>query len=258
MVRSWMSALCCALIGCSAPPPPFPDMQAGEIGRVTKIIDGDGLVLDSGQSVRLISITAPVLSPRDRPPEPFSGESARILEDLALGRRVKLFYPGLTRDRYDRALAHVMTVDASGSPIWLNREMIARGAARVRLYGSTAALGQDLLALEAEARAEQRGLWALPDYQVQAADQLAPDRIGFLFISATLDEMTLPAEVPDERYPPACLLALREASLTVRVDRSAQSACGLTPGSEVELRGWVSNGELSLRHPWHLRLTSQP
>ncbi|MEO1554234.1 MAG: thermonuclease family protein, partial [Pseudomonadota bacterium] len=144
MIRNWIWVVCFALLAC-ARETPLPDMQAGEIGRVTKIIDGDGLVLDTGQRVRLISIVAPVLSPTEGMPEPYSGESARLLEDMALGRRVQLFYPGITRDRYDRALAHIVTLDSAGPQIWLNHEMVARGAARVRLYSSTSARGQDLL-----------------------------------------------------------------------------------------------------------------
>jgi endonuclease YncB( thermonuclease family) len=61
-----------------------------------------------------------------------------MLEDMALGREVQLFYAGLTRDRYDRTLAHVMTTDALGPDLWLNREMVARGGARVRVYPDTA------------------------------------------------------------------------------------------------------------------------
>ena len=90
MIRPWIWSICLVAVGCNAPSP-LPDMQPGEVGRVTKIIDGDGLILDTGQNVRLISIQAPVLAPRDDDPEPYAGESARALEDMALGRRVQLF-----------------------------------------------------------------------------------------------------------------------------------------------------------------------
>ena len=111
---------------------PFPDMQPGETGRVVNVIDGDMLVLDTGQGVRLVSIESPALYPRDRDADPFAAEGARILEDLTLGRRVQLYYPGITRDRYDRALAHVVTIDGAGPETWLNAAMLERGAAWVR------------------------------------------------------------------------------------------------------------------------------
>lgn len=127
MTRGGICAVLLILSGCGSPPL-LPDMQPGETGRVTRIVDGDALVLDTGQSVRLVSIQAPAMYPQDGPPEVHAGESTRVLEDLALGRRVQLFYPGITRDRYDRALAHVVTTDGKGPKLWLNRAMVVRGA----------------------------------------------------------------------------------------------------------------------------------
>ena len=57
-----------------------------------------------------------------------------MLEDMALGREVQLFYSGLTRDRYDRALAQLRTTDALGPDLRLNAEMLRRGGARLRIY----------------------------------------------------------------------------------------------------------------------------
>ena len=69
-------------------------------------------MLDTGQSVRLASIEAPARPYKERAGEPFQEEARRMLEDMALGREVQLFYGGLTRDRHDRALAQIRTRDA--------------------------------------------------------------------------------------------------------------------------------------------------
>lgn len=249
MIRAWVWGICLSLLACTRDVP-LPDMQPGETGRVTKVIDGDGVILDTGQRVRLISITAPVLSSRDHPPEPYSGESARLLEDLALGRRVQLYYPGLTRDRYDRALAHLVTIDAAGPRLWLNHEMVARGGARVRLYGSTSARGRDLLQAESDARAQLSGLWALADYAPRDASELVPSNRGFLLITARLGELVPVAE--DERFPSACWRALTDSHIILRINRDAGSACGLASGTVIEVRGWLTDGALRLQHPLHL------
>ena len=125
----WVLCVILLSLAACAPSSPFPDMEPGETGRVVRVIDGDALVLDTGQTVRLVSIEAPAMYPRGSGPAPHAGESAHMLEDLALGRRVRLFYPGITRDRYDRALAHVITIDGIGPTIWLNRVMLERGGA---------------------------------------------------------------------------------------------------------------------------------
>ncbi|MEO1304985.1 MAG: thermonuclease family protein [Pseudomonadota bacterium] len=243
--------VCFALVGC-ADPSPLPEMQSGETGRVVRIIDGDALVLDTGQSVRLVSVQAPVLNVRDGVPEPYSGESARLLEDLALGRRVQLFYPGITRDRYDRALAHVMTIDGLGPEIWLNKTMIERGAARVRLYPSTAARGRDLLAAEAAARESQTGLWQRSAYKVRDAASLNASDRGFMLVRGTLG----PAVPFDRaaRFAPACERLLAESELRLAVRSDAGSACGLSDGSVIEVRGFVSQGRLELTHPFHIEI----
>lgn len=251
MIRALKMSVLLALAACTAPDP-FPDMEPGETGRVTRIIDGDALVLESGQSVRLVSIEAPAMYPRDGPPEPHAGESARRLEDMALGRRVQLFYPGLTRDRYDRALAHVVTIDGAGPKLWLNREMIEAGAAWVRLYPSTAAKGRDLLAIEQIARSERQGLWARSDYAIRDAADVVPDASGFLFVRGTVGA---PVALDEEtRFPPACLREFEGASLLLSVRRPAATACGLADGSMVTVRGRVREGVLDLSHPFHLHL----
>lgn len=249
MIRALLVTVLLALSAC-APSSPLPDMQPGETGRVTRIIDGDALVLDTGQSVRLVSIEAPAMYPQAGSPAPYAGESARRLEDMALGRQVQLFYPGLTRDRYDRALAHVVTIDGAGPQLWLNMEMIDAGAAWVRLYPSTSARGRDLLARENEARIARQGLWARSDYAMRSPEQVAIDAQGFFFVSGALGP-TQP--IPEEtRYPPACLRGFEGAALTLSVRRDAATACGLADGTQVLVRGRVSNGALDLSHPFHL------
>jgi len=159
-------------------------MEPGERGRVVRIIDGDALVLNTGQSVRLVGIEAPVLRRRGADPDPYAAEAARILENIAMGREVQLYYPGLTRDRYDRALAHVVTDDAAGPEFWVNMELIRRGAARVRLYPDTAARGADFLDAEQIARDQKIGLWGIPSYTVKDAGEIASETRGFTIIRA--------------------------------------------------------------------------
>lgn len=246
----WMMGLVGLCLAACGQPALLSDMPRGETGRVVKVIDGDALILDTGQSVRLVSIEAPALWPRDRPAEPYAAESARILEDLALGRKVELFYPGLTRDKYDRALAHVVTADGAGPDLWLNAELIARGAAWVRLYPDTAARGDTLLALEAEARADERGLWQTATYRLRSAAAVTEETRGFRVVEAVLGP-SLPID-PDAPYPPACLRRLEGAALRLSIRQSARSACGLMTGTRVIVRGYVSDLELDLTYPRHL------
>lgn len=220
-------------------------MEEGEVGRVVRVIDGDALVLDTGQSVRLVSIEAPALRPRNREPDSYAVEASRALEDMAMGRQVRLYYPGLTRDRYDRALAHVVTIDGAGPELWLNRDLVVRGAARVRLYPDTAARGLELLSLENQAREAGVGLWSKRDYSVRKAGDLEASTRGLTVVEGVFSVRK------DAQTDDACIWTLKDAALEIVVEDSAASVCEANSAGEYRLRGWVSDGRLSLTHPLH-------
>lgn len=251
-MRAGLLLILGVLVAACQPASELPEMQPGETGRVVRVIDGDALALNTGQNVRLIGIEAPALRPRGRDPDTYAVEAARTLEDLALGREVKLHYPGLTRDRYDRALAHVMTIDGAGPRLWLNMELVKRGAARVRLYPDTAAQGEELLAAEAIARQDKVGLWAKSAYRPPQAEQVDQDTRGFMLVQARLANL----EPPEGRYRDtlACQWALAGSELALQVRQEAAEICRLLPGTRVRLRGWVSGLNLDLTHPLHVQV----
>ena len=193
---------------------------------------------------------------RSREPAPYAEEASRTLEDLVMGREVRLYYPGLTRDRYDRALAHVQTADARGEPLWVNEALVRRGAARVRMYPDTSGAGAALFAAEDAAREETLGLWALKAYQPVEAGRVPHDARGFILVTGVLGGQK---DVRSDRdATAACLRGLQGASLIVRIERTAAELCEVPAGGEVELRGWVSGGEIEINHPLHLRRTGGP
>ncbi|MFQ5784636.1 MAG: thermonuclease family protein [Alphaproteobacteria bacterium] len=145
----------------------------GGTARVVAVVDGDTVTLDSGAAVRLVGIQAPKL-PLGRSgftPWPLAAEAKDALEALALGRRVRLGYGGTRIDRYGRRLAHLHRDDG----VWLQGAMLRAGLARVYSFRDNRALVADMLALEREARAAGRGIWADPFYAVRRAD--APRRL---------------------------------------------------------------------------------
>jgi endonuclease YncB( thermonuclease family) len=107
------------------------------------------MVLSNGRQikVRLEGIDSPESG------QAFGTRARQFTSSLAFGQTVTLRDKG--RDRNGRLLAEVMLPDGRS----LNRELVRRGFAWwFRKYSSD----QDLAKLEAEARAERRGLWAYP------------------------------------------------------------------------------------------------
>ena len=68
--------------------------------------------------------------------------------------------PGNTASAGETAIAHVFVQSEGGRWIWLQKELILRGAAFVRTRRDNHARAAELLAAEADARAAHRGLWA--------------------------------------------------------------------------------------------------
>lgn len=235
------------LHACSAPAP-LETLERGETGRVVRVIDGDALVLSTGLSVRLVGIEAPAPERRNRVGEPYADQSKRILEDMAMGREVSLIYPGITRDRYDRALAYVETIDNLGPKLWLNLEMVRAGGARARIYPDTSALGALLLETEKVARDDFVGLWELDHYYVKDADTLLKDARGFYLIKGTMGKLT---PSPDDRA--ACARLINGANLILAIMPGASDLCSHDLGMiQIIARGYVRDGRMDITHPLNI------
>jgi endonuclease YncB( thermonuclease family) len=87
----------------------------------TSVIDGDTFRLETGETVRLISIDAPELS------QPGGEESLEYLAQLILNKGVTLEKGDEDRDKYSRLLRFVYVDN-----ICVNEEMIRRGYAEAR------------------------------------------------------------------------------------------------------------------------------
>lgn len=116
-----------------------------------KVVDGDTLTVQvpgkPPQKIRLIDIDAPESD------QPYGPESRAKLVALIARSDVRIETHGA--DAYGRLLGRVFIGDAD-----LNAELVRSGAAWVfRRHSDDPAL----LALEREARAKKRGLWALPE-----------------------------------------------------------------------------------------------
>jgi len=234
-------------------------LQPGEIGRVESIVDGDTLFLESGLKVRLSAMQAPKI-PLGRPGYPtwpLGPEAKKELMQLADGKRVQLYYGGLRRDRYDRALAQVFLIDDNDNPdIWLQEEMIRRGYGRVYTWPDTWQDSTKLYAAEYEARTKNRGIWSDTFYAVRSPDPntLAQDMDSFQIVEGIVTSV---AKVRDKVF--LNFGADYKTDFTIFLAKNGQKnfkKFGLDPmsleGARIRVRGWVEmeNGPMIiLDHP---------
>ncbi len=137
--------------------------------RVTSVVDGDTIVVEGGQEVRLLGIQAPeMFNKRTRLAEPFAEESYVFLRRLVMGEEVEIvFYPPHHKDRYRRLLGHIFLKGQ-----WVQELLVSSGGAFVYSFADNREGILDLLKAEGLARRGQVGLWAYAAYQIQDSKQV--------------------------------------------------------------------------------------
>jgi endonuclease YncB( thermonuclease family) len=129
----------------------------GEIGVAQAVAASDGrtLMLADGREVRLAGIE--------------TSSSGGALNALAAGKTLRLARLGPEQDRYGRLVAFAFLPD---TPQSVQQTLLAEGEARVSARIGDKACADALLAVEREARAAKRGLWADPNFAPLAAENL--------------------------------------------------------------------------------------
>jgi endonuclease YncB( thermonuclease family) len=163
--------------------------EAARDGTVRAVVDGDTVLLDSGVEVRLVGIQAPKLplGRRGFRTWPLAAESKAALEALALGKRLALGYGGRKIDRNGRLLAHL--TDEAGT--WIQGAMLSRGMARVYSFADNRSRVAEMLALERDARAARRGIWANAFYRIRSADEAADLIDSFQLVEGAVREVAV-------------------------------------------------------------------
>lgn len=134
-----------SLLGCTSPP---------QEALVTRVIDGDTIVIEGGYRVRYIGIDTPETYPEA---EAFGAEAWQANRELVEGKRVRLEKDVSETDKYGRLLRYVYAGD-----IMVNAELVRQGLAEARAYPPDIKYQDYLAGLQKGAKDEGRGMWAEP------------------------------------------------------------------------------------------------
>ena len=123
--------------------------------KVVYIYDGDTVKLSNGEKVRYIGIDTPEMNYNNPPAEYFAQEAKEYNAKLVLGKKVKLEFDVVKRDKYGRLLAYVY-IDGKH----ISQEMIERGFAKVLMIPPNLKFADYFLTLQNLAKEEKRGIWS--------------------------------------------------------------------------------------------------
>jgi len=126
--------------------------------RCTRVVDGDTVILDGGERLRLIGVDTPELHRPGTPVQYFARSAKAFTRGLVERRRVRLAYDQTRRDRYGRTLGYLFLDDGT----FVNLEIVKQG------YGFAYTrfpfrYMSEFRAAERSARERRAGLWAHPD-----------------------------------------------------------------------------------------------
>ncbi len=151
-----MLGLGAGLAGCSGEGGGESSRCGPTTGTVEQVLDGDTIVLRSGERIRYLMVDAPETSGTA---ECYGAEARSLNQQLVLEREVTLRYDEQCTDKYDRLLAYV-TVDGRE----VNTVLVQRGMACVlHIPPNGADRKAEFEELEREARDTGRGLWGFCD-----------------------------------------------------------------------------------------------
>lgn len=121
---------------------------------VKKIIDGDTIQLDTGETVRYLGIDAPELYSKEGGAEFYAREATRYNKKLVFMKKVRLEFDAEKKDQYGRLLAYVFVKD-----VFVNAELVKQGCAKAYIKPPNVKYKDILLANQKKAMGEERGLW---------------------------------------------------------------------------------------------------
>ncbi|MCR4306001.1 MAG: thermonuclease family protein [Candidatus Daviesbacteria bacterium] len=131
----------------------------GERVLVTKVVDGDTLVINGSLTVRLIGIDTPETVDPRRPVGCFGKEASNKVKELLSGKEVILQKDVSETDKYKRLLRYVFLPLPDGQILFVNDYLVRDGYAKVLTYPPDVKYNEQFRQAETEARENNRGLW---------------------------------------------------------------------------------------------------
>ncbi len=133
-----------------------------ETAKVTRVVDGDTIKLDNGDTVRYLNIDTPETKKPGTPVQCYGTEAYEANKSLVEGKQIWLVGDKENQDRYDRLLRFVFInqediVDLNKS---VNASLVRSGLARTSIYKPNDTYEDLFRRLERQAIDSKIGIWS--------------------------------------------------------------------------------------------------
>jgi len=140
--------------GAPVPAPVAP--RAGTMRTVVRVVDGDTVVLDGSEKVRLVGVNTPESVDPRRPVQWYGKEASDWTRRLLQGRKVRVEHDVEPKDKYGRTLAYLWLEDGT----FVNLRLVEDGFAFAYPYPPNVRYESAFRDAERRARAAGRGMWS--------------------------------------------------------------------------------------------------
>ena len=197
---------------------------------VKSVYDGDTIVLENGERVRLLGVNTPEVESRHRASEPGGNDAKAWLQNQLQGQKVYLEYDLEKHDKYQRLLAHVFSADGKH----INLELLKNGLAFVNVIPPNVRHADKFNKAQLQAENNKLGIWELPHYQARSLSLISSDDKGWKRYIGT------PQTIQQNRKFTYLVfndqVNIRIANDNLQFFPALETYLGKT----VEIRGWIS------------------
>lgn len=129
--------------------------------KVTNVIDGDTIKIDTGQKVRYIGINTPEITYPEKPNDCFALEAKEKNKELVEGKTVKLEKDISETDKYGRLLRYVFLNNplSTNEAVFINKILITEGYARIMTIPPDLQYYSLFKEEQVKAKENKKGLW---------------------------------------------------------------------------------------------------
>ncbi len=211
---------------------------------VEYVYDGDTVRLQDGRKIRLLNINTPEIESERKRGEPGGKEAKARLESLVQGQKVRLEYDVEHRDKYGRTLAYLFNEQR----MHLNRLLVREGWAIASIHPPNLKYLDAILAAQAEAEREKRGIWHMAHYAAKPIEILRRKHLhGWQRLIGT------PLTIKQGRKYLRLLFAADLAVMIPKANLKWFPNLDAYLGRRLEVRGWPSRRgrihSILVRHP---------
>ena len=129
--------------------------------KVVRVIDGDTVELETGETLRYIGIDTPETKHPKKPVQCYGEEAYQVNKKLVEGKTVRIVKDISEVDKYKRLLRYVyVATQASPSGILVNDYLVRNGFAFASTFPPDVKYSEQFIEAQREAREKNLGAWA--------------------------------------------------------------------------------------------------